>query len=263
MATKIHIDNWISKAEQDYYTMFIKAWIPLNAWYYTEYSTKKDNVAIEQLCSTQNKIRNRIESLLLNNDNISKNFRFYLGQLHFELENRNLLNYGKKVSFKSITIDGNFPQPVTDNDRKGNVYKAIPDKNKGYKAIILDKNGKTLMDRTFNPYDFSTFLLDNQYIALTDNKIKEKIRICYEQINPDNPVNLITLSTIKSDYILLDNEQNIKFKNDTELIAKGLIQILYTLRCLLFHGELDPTEINQSVYEYAYNLLRVIIKELK
>lgn len=263
MATKLHIDNWITKSEPDYYTMFIKAWIPFNAWYFTEYSTKKDSHALEQISNTKNKIRNRIEALLINDDNHSKDFRYQLAQLHFQLENRGVLNYGKSVSFKSIVIDGFVPTAVTDNDTKGNIYKAIPDKSKGYRAVIIDKSGKSLMDKTFNPYSMSNFLIDNQYVALSSSRVKEKIRLCYDSINPEKPINLVISSRIKSEYILLNKELNVKFKNDTELIAKAIIQILYTLRCLLFHGELDPTETNQSIYENAYNLLRTIIKELK
>jgi hypothetical protein len=263
MAIKLHIDNWITKAEPDYYTMFIKAWIPFNAWYFTEYTTKQDKVAIEQITNTNNKIRNRIETLLTDNDYQSINFRLNLANLHLHLEKRTLLNYGKSVSFKSIIIDGNFPTPSTDTDNKGNIYKAIPDKTTGYRAVIIDKSGKSLMDKTFNPYDIDTFLLDNQYIKLGNAKIKDKIKVCFRQINPDNPIDLTTTTKIKNDFILLDNQLKVKFKNDTQLIAKSIVQILYTLRCLLFHGELDPTEINQPIYENAYNILREIIKELK
>jgi hypothetical protein len=263
MASKLHIDNWIAKAEPDYYTMFVKAWIPFNAWYFTEYNTKKDSYALEQIKTTRNKIRNRIESLLQNEDNDSRSFRYNLAQLHLQLENRTILNYGEQVSFKKIVLDGVIPQPVTDNDRKGNIYKAIPNKNTGYRAVIIDKFSRTLMDKTFNPYDMSAFITDTQYVALVDNKIQEKIRICFEQINPNSPIDLVSKSKIKSEYILLDTETKTQFVNDKELIAKAVIQILYTLRCLLFHGELDPTETNQPIYEYGFNILRTIIKELK
>lgn len=263
MATKLHIDNWIAKAEPDFYTMFVKAWIPFNAWYFTEYNTKKDSVALKEIRNTKNKIRNRIEALLVNEDNESKTFRFNLAQLHVQLESRRIMNYGAIVSFQNIILEDYIPLPSTDTDKKGNIYKAIPDKTTGYRAVIVTKAGKTLMDKTFNPYDFNSLLNENQYISLGDPKIQEKIRICFGNINPANPINIVSKSKIKSEYILLDNDIKVQFINDTELIAKSLIQILYTLRCLLFHGELDPTEINQSIYEYGFNILKTLIKELK
>lgn len=263
MAIKLHIDNWITRAEPDFYTMFIKAWIPFNAWYFNEYGTKKDNVALKEIKNTKNKIRNRIEALLLNNDFESKNFRYNLSKLHIELENRHIMNYGIIVSFQNIILEEYLPLPATDKDRKGNIYKAIPDKNKGYRAVIIDKIGKSLLDKTFNPYDFQALMVETQYIALADAKIQEKIRLCFAAINPLKPISIISTSTIKSDYILLDSDLKIKMVNNTELIAKSLIHILYTLRCLLFHGELDPSYTNQPIYENAFNILKTLIKELK
>jgi hypothetical protein len=263
MATKLHIDNWIAKAEPDFYTMFVKAWIPFNAWYFTEYNTKKDSEALKQIKNTSNKIRNRIEALLQNADNESKTFRFNLAQLHFQLESRRIMNYGTIVSFQNIVLEDYLPSPSTDSDKKGNIYKAIPDKTTGYRAVILAKSGKTLMDKTFNPYDFNKLIIDSQYVALSDAKVQEKIRLCFGNVNPDKPISIISKSRIKSEYILLDADLKIQFKNNTELIAKALIQVLYTLRCLLFHGELDPTEINQSIYEYSFGILKTLIKELR
>lgn len=263
MATKLHIDNWIAKAEPDFYTMFVKVWIPFNAWYFTEYNTKNDSVALKQIKDTRNKIRNRIEALLLNDDNESKAFRFNLAQLHFQLENRRVMNYGSIVSFQNIVIEDYLPSPSTDSDKTGNIYKAIPDKTKGYRAVIVAKSGKTLMDKTFNPYSFNNLIVDSQYVALNDAKVQEKIRLCFANINPEKPISIISKSRIKSEYIMLDSDLKIQFINDTELIAKALIQILYTLRCLLFHGELDPTEINQSIYEYSFGILKTLIKELR
>lgn len=263
MALKLHIDNWITRAEPDFYTMFIKAWIPFNAWYFNEYSTKKDSVAIKEIKNTKNKIRNRIEALLINNDIESKTFRFNLSKLHIELESRRIMNYGSIVSFQNIVMEDYLPPPATDKDRKGNIYKAIPDKNKGYRAVILDKVGKSLLDKTFNPYDYGALILETQYVALADSKIQEKIRLCFAAIDPLKPISVITASTVKSDYLLLDNDLKIKMVNDTELIAKSLINILYSLRCLLFHGELDPSHTNQAIYENAFYILKTLIKELK
>jgi len=263
MATKLHIDNWIAKAEPDFYTMFIKAWIPFNAWYFTEFDTKIDSVALKQIKDTKNKIRNRIEALLQNDDNESKTFRFNLAQLHIQLESRRIMNYGSIVSFQNIVLEDYLPPASTDNDKKGNIYKAIPNKTTGYRAVIVDKSGKSLLDKTFNPYDFNALITDGQYILLTDAKIQEKIRICFGNINPKKTINIISKSRIKTDFILLDADLKIQFINDTEIIAKSLIQVLYTLRCLLFHGELDPTEINQAIYEYSFGILKTLIKELK
>lgn len=51
--------------------------------------------------------------------------------------------------------------------------------------------------------------------------------------------------------------------NDQErVVAKALIEILYQLRNILFHGELDPTEDVQPVYENAYQIMRMLVSKL-
>jgi hypothetical protein len=34
-----NIKQWLEKSEVDYFTQFVKAWIPFNAWYRREYDT--------------------------------------------------------------------------------------------------------------------------------------------------------------------------------------------------------------------------------
>ncbi len=237
--------------------------IPFNAWYFTEYNTKKDKEAIDQICTTKNKVRNRIETLLKSEDVISKEFKFHLAHLQKELVDRSILNYGKKVSFAEITLDDYFPSPQT-HSADNIIYKGIPDKGTGYKMLIISKDGsKTHMDKTFNPYNLSVFLMENQYISLPNKRMKKIAIKIFESINPQKPVSLISSSKTKGEFILLESDLKLKFIKDTELIAKALINILYTLRCLLFHGELDPTETNQTLYKHAFYILKTIINELK
>lgn len=263
MTNRPHINSWLDSSEPDYYTMFIKGWIPFNAWYFSEYNTKRDQVALKNIKNSRNKIRNRIEALLQNDTYESRSFRYHLGQLHLQLENRRIMNYGEIISFKSIKLDDVPEDTVTDTDRSRNVYKAIPNKSTGYRIVVTNNVGTTtFFDRTYNPYDIEKLKLDNQFISMR-KMMKKKVLECFEKINPNRTLDLISKSRYKTDYIILDNDSHVHFVKDTELIAKSLIDILYTLRCLLIHGELDPTVMNLNIYEHAYFLLKPIIKELK
>ena len=33
MPYNLHIDEWLKRSDEDFYTLFVKAWIPFNAWY--------------------------------------------------------------------------------------------------------------------------------------------------------------------------------------------------------------------------------------
>jgi len=263
MAVKLHIDNWITKAEPDYYTMFIKAWIPLNAWYVDEYPQhkKRDTDIIKELKDSTNKIRNRIESLLTSTSPQSDRFCRNLAYLHNELLSRRLQHNNELLSFSSIFLGDISHAPANDSDKDGNNYQAS--KGTGFYRALIIKGKKTWLDIKMPVYDLEALITHEQYVGLSDSSMREKIRLCFEQINPKRPINLVSKSKKKEDKIVLDSHSKICFINNPELISKALIQVLYNLRCMLFHGEIDPSDINQGVYEHAFYILKSIIQELK
>lgn len=261
-----HIKNWLLKATPDYYTMFVKAWIPLNAWYVHEYDTQEDRVAIENLRSKPNKIRNRIEALLSNDDIEGKNFKYHLACLHMQLEERKIKHREKEITFTKVKVDkGEGQESVNDLDKKtGIVYIASAHSGYYHVRVIADKGkGKNLMDVKFSNYNIRELTEHGQYVGLGDAKKQEKIRVCYQQLDPENTISLLPNNYFaKGEKLVLESSLRISFIDNKELIAKTLIQVIYTLRCALFHGEIDPTETNQGIYEHAYYLLKSIIKEL-
>ena len=50
--------------------------------------------------------------------------------------------------------------------------------------------------------------------------------------------------------------------DDVELLYKATIELIYQVRCLLFHGNLEPTEENHQIIKYAYLLINSIMKSL-
>lgn len=55
---------------------------------------------------------------------------------------------------------------------------------------------------------------------------------------------------------------NLHFINDTDQICQGIIEILYKLRNVLFHGETVPDSAINKVYEPAYHILHTLIQAL-
>ena len=80
---------------------------------------------------------------------------------------------------------------------------------------------------------------------------------CFTLINPKRKENLLS-----NNYNYIQVGEN-RFKNDVDLLSQAIIQVLYRLRCILFHGEIQPSKDNLSVYEYAYSIMRILIKSLK
>lgn len=260
-----NIDHWIRQSEPDYYMFFVKAWIPFNAWYIAELPNlnKKDTAIIQALQDNANsKPRNFIETFLQNDRPDSIRFRSHLAELHHLLEVKTLKHNGKKLSFNNISLSENPTKFEKDTDKSGNIYKAER-KQEHSEVIMVDKNKKTIMHIKQNPYDIEALKKHNDYIIISDKKIQNKILRCYEAIDPNKPISLVSKSKSKKDYISLNSENKVNFINDPTTIAKACIKLLYSLRCMLFHGELEPNISNISVYEHSYQMLRLIIKDLK
>lgn len=53
-----------------------------------------------------------------------------------------------------------------------------------------------------------------------------------------------------------------EFTDDTGMLCKGIIEILYQLRNSLFHGAIIPDKDTNKVYEPAYHMLKILIQAL-
>ncbi|MGA3015084.1 MAG: hypothetical protein ABSD71_13740 [Bacteroidales bacterium] len=288
MAGKINnfsdnVPRWLSIAELriDYYTQFIKSWIPFNAWYMVSYydedlGRKTDRNIIDHIKKNSNLFKDRIINLLNGNDNTSNKFKFSLGQLHLQLEAHSVPSHDSKLSFASICIAKN-QTPQHSIPYRNFLYRVsynihAPKTTKRLVCEIIEtkKTNATIYWDDFYDWSLSDFLNSPKYKALTKER-REKLRLCFEQVNPDRPENII-LAPVRDrsgkfqapkNSITIDNESNIYVTDDIELVSKVLIEILYRLRCALFHGEINPTETNQEIYKHAYDIQKIIIQELK
>lgn len=259
-----NIDNWIRHAEPDYYVFFLKVWIPFNAWYVAELPAlkKRDSEIIKELQDNINsKPRKVIENFLLKSNHDAVRFRSHLAELHHYLDKNILLHNSKRLSFRELSLTVN---PITikkDVDSKGILYKA--EKTSSYfQAYVEEKGGKVMLDFKQGKYLSEDLKRDNDFTRLSNKKIQERIFNYYLEIDPKKSIDLVSKSAIKSQTIYLESRNSCKFINDVETVAKGCIKILYALRCMLFHGEIEPNNNNLPVYENAYYLLRYILKEL-
>lgn len=264
MANKLHIDAWIRRAEPDFYGMFIDTWIPFNAWYVDKYQDTNDAENIKKLATTQNEIKGFIKSLLLKTDPDHERFCYHLSQLHIELDKKNLIHRSEMVSFRGVFFEKYVCPPFDKTDINGVNYQASQPTRyfNQFKAQIVKEN-KTYLSIGMEKYDLAALITHEQYVGLASEEMKESIKECFIKINPAQKIAVTSDSKNPKDYILIANNKGCKFKNNPELIASGLIKILYLLRCMLFHGEINPTDHNSVVYEHAFYVLRFIIKKIK
>lgn len=275
-----HIGNWIDRAEPDFYMMFIKAWIPFNAWFMTNFYDEAsgivtDRAIINHIKSNDNTFVRRIKSLLRGNDSVSLEFKHALGKMELELRAHAVPNEHDRLSFANVSITSNTShtyqvtkgryqfkaqfnplQPRTALRCRLEILKA----SNGSNVALVELNNCMLSELEGNP----------DFINVERDEWKEVLRSCLNEISPNKKENLLAQVKIKNGVpsipggsIEINKENNLYLRGNVDDLAKAILEIIYRLRCLLLHGEIDPTVANSRIYEHAYSILRILIKELR
>ena len=254
-------EKWKSLADVDYFTQFVKAWIPFNAWYKNYFpELDSDRKAIDEIESKSNKFRDKLSSLINGSDNESSLFKTHVAKLHYELGRKYIWNkYGERLSFDAIVIEWNS-QKIETFSRSNMTYRVERGprgtKENNIEISITSTTGVKFTYLQINGYDFEDVKRCPDFIRLSQAQQKS-IEECYKNVNPRKPINLLTADP--NDYIEMGN---FKFVHDPDLLCKAIIEILYNLRNALFHGEIVPDRDTLRVYEPAYHLLNALVQAL-
>lgn len=279
MSINTHISKWIEKSQPDFYTMFIKAWIPYNAWYmhnfYDEDAKRtNDKSIIRHIGKDANLYKNKIISLLRGTDEDSALFKELLWRLHRELENHPVPNYIDHISFSHVCIEDNSQQSYSFNSKKytfkGDYDKTKPKTTPRWRFEVIEtKSLKTIASVELFKCSMPELLNNADYKSITKDEIKKGIEHCLKEIDPNKKISIINIPQIRNgksqrptDSIVI-KDQLLFFRDNMEDVSKAIIQILYELRCKLFHGEVEPTNANMGIYEHAFYIQRMLIKELE
>lgn len=281
MAINTHIKNWIDRSDPDYYIMFIKAWIPYNAWYmhnfYNEDEKRtSDKSIIRFIQNNPNKYKDKIISLINGNDDDSKQFKQRITLLHYQLESHAVPDYDNRISFNNICIEDNTVNtkvlPLGRYSIKGRKDTLVPKTSPRWIFEVIKVRTSTTIHRiALYKCSLTELHRNSDYKKIDNDNIKSKIEECLNEINPKKTISIVVKPKVKSEgvyckpknCITIDDNKNLYFTNDTDKISKSIIQIIYDLRCKLFHGELDPTYANLGIYEQAFYIQRMLIKELE
>lgn len=279
MASTENLRRWIEHSNIDYVTYFIKAWIPFNAWYTSHFpALDGERAKINATKNNANPVRNGINAYLENDGQDGESFRSYLSALHFALQNHILNNETGVISFHEIIKEKN-PKNLIDNETINSIqyYIKRDDANRlgdvnQVQIFLKDRYKKTFFSYTHTAYDFEHVKLSatsNANFSILSNKQQENLRIFYQELEPIIITNLIQSTPQESpkNYYKCDSYN---FKRDTvdaycrgSFVCKALIETLYQLRNILFHGELNPLDGIQPIYNNAYFLLKMILEKVK
>jgi hypothetical protein len=252
-----NIKQWLEKSEVDYFTQFVKAWIPLNAWYRNTYDTlEKERDILNEIKTDGNKIRSRFMARLEGNDPDSQEIRNHIAALHRRLSADPLEDSKqRRISFEKVFI-GKNPQNFAQNKIGQWIYRVERiASSQNVVSTITSSRGN--VHRTITQtagWNIEEFELHSDYVSLSAGD-KAILRQNYEAANPVSFASLLS-ATPPPDALEMDSYHFVK---DKAAIFAGLIEILYSMRNMLFHGELVPDPQTNRTYEPAYHLLRHLI----
>lgn len=251
--------DWIQKIDIDidYYSAFVKAWIAFNSWYRSEYRERTDREIIEKLKSENNRFKGYIETLLDTNNNTDEaiSFKRNLNNLRSALVSAAIVTQerggvNKQISFSEIAI--NNPKTLAEGDYRVTHYKIQRTRQK-ITILVHRKNNPANVFFQFEQdrYDESELDAHPDFLRLGLEQ-QGQCKAFYKEICP-----YVIESILRK-----DRDNNISFISERSKISRGVIEVLYLLRCSLMHGEVIPDSNSSEVYRYAYYVLSTTLKKM-
>jgi len=273
----ILVEDWYKRAEEDFFMMFVRQWIPFNAWFMDEYERVRgvhpnDRQAIDFLKANNNKFRDKIVNLLHGHDAEKDAFFYHLACLYQELNSHPITNRGNRVTLSDIHIENNTVTVKTQNYGHY-TYKCEkitrPAGGVQWNSMIMKKAAPhiTVCVFTLAKWNLSDFEAHPDYLAIGDEIKKAKLKECYMAINPKKPTDIVLPMRTRNgnQYPPLHSikvSDSLYVINDAVKVSQVLIELLYILRCQIFHGVLEPKNAYYGIYEHAYGIMRLLNKEL-
>jgi hypothetical protein len=261
-----HKQRWlqIANGEFEYSILFIKAWLPFNAWYCNSYPEKenKDRPILHLVKTTNNFFKTRIIALLEGDNEDSTTFRLNLVKLHSQLEICKVPTVQDCISFKQINYRTN-PETIFTKNYRSHTFKIetlIPTDPHYYKikVDVVNNIDANILPYKHNKYSIEHLKTNTDFKNLSEQKQNIVIE-GFESLKPNKKESLIVSKKADS----LSTIKEVLFTKNTDLLAQSIIEVLYNIRCILFHGEIQPNKDNLKIYEPAFYMLRLLIKSLE
>ena len=251
-------DRWLQMSEVDYLGQFVKAWLAFNAWYRSAYNETQDHKIIEEIKWLPNQIASHLRPLLGLESEEAEQFRSEVGLLHHRLE-RYELHHGKgdektRIRLSNVVIRTE-PPTIEGFTYRNWSFEIERDNNNNVRVVIRRPGGAEIVNIGNHRYDPTLLEANGNFGTLTEN-LKSRCRTCYKKVNP---------------YIQRDLKDGgeepiscgaVQFRCGPEFLFAGVVEVIYLMRCSLFHGELVPTREASECYEPAYRIVRRFIRSI-
>jgi hypothetical protein len=250
-------DAWFRMSDIDYLGQFVKTWLAFNAWYRSAYAETQDRKIINEIKWQGNPVLSKLRPMLETESEDGEQFRAEIGLLHHRLEGYEI-HSGKgtdktRITLRSVFLRENLPATKTEKSY-GYSFHVQRSASRQVSVEVKGKTGATVLQHTQTTYDLPGLQALADYRKLTPN-LQAFLRQLYEEIAP------LWICDLATHQDLDPNTRQIKcgaysFPCGRDALFAGVVEIVYQMRCTLFHGELVPTKDAVACYEPAFRIVR-------
>ena len=255
MALPSNAADWMSRAEIDYIGPFVKAWAAFNAWYRHASGEDQERAMLEYVKSKPNPVRRCVLPLLSNGNNTADaltlkqaiyDLHRSLDDIHFEVTRKGAT---ERISFRSVCINSR-PLQQERLERYGQEFKVVKVPGGAIEITVTSLIAELVkFQHTQAQYDPNEVYAQHDFTVNLSEAQRSTLRQFYDGCNPRPTRNLVqgggpalTIATMQ-------------FQCLPEDLLSGLVEIIYTMRNALLHGEVEPDAQVLACYEPAYRIV--------
>jgi hypothetical protein len=265
-----NLSRWREAAQIDWFSQFVRAWIPFNAWMTDTFGDLQDKQMLDRLKSGTNVVYNGIVPMLTitpraapdleddwrNNDDEAKMFRRRYAMLHKTLESCLVEGRRGRISFDTVDVGANqklFDQQTL-RGKTLRVERNIPAKE-NVSVSIKSSTGATILHIVQLEHNRRE-LEDHADFQRQTPECRARLLAMHMLIVP-RTVQSVLSATTDRDAVLIEG---IRFVRDEKKLFAALVEVIYGLRNALFHGSITPNDQHNQIYEPAYHLVMRMVK---
>lgn len=250
-------DRWLDLSEIDYLGHFVRAWLALNAWYRSAYADPQDRAIVDNLKWQPNPIRSKHIPLLSAATAEGAELRANIGLLHERLENYRIeVGKGadkKPISFGDVYLMTRQMSPQSSNYQNWKYEVKAGAVNGSVETSATDRNGTVRYSLPQSKYDLAGLDSDPKFAQKLNTTQQGRLRSLYVDFSP----RLVTdVSQRRVQGYREFHLGAVTFTCPPEELFAATVEVVYQMRCALFHGELIPTKEATACYEPAYRIVR-------
>lgn len=265
-----NLPRWREAAQIDWFSHFVKAWIPFNAWMTDTFGELSDRQMLDLLKGGPNVVFNGIKPMLTispraardldddwqNNTDDAKLFRRRFAMLHKTLENCEVTGRRGRVSFDTVDVGANL-KTSDQQSLRGKTLKVernVPIRDH-VTVEVTSGVGAQLLRIVQIEYSRRD-LEDHPDFQAQKQECRSRLLAMHGLIQP-RLVQSVLAGTNERDN---SHIEGIRFVRDERKLFAALVEVIYGLRNALFHGAITPNDQHNEIYEPAYHLVMRMVK---